>query len=91
MADRNPYDAHLCAQDPGAFAAGFRLAARYAGCYPETAELARQMIADSSGVAWEETAARLSWPPSARRQGLALGLYGWLALADTADISQSGR
>jgi hypothetical protein len=79
---RNPYQAHLCAQDPDGFEGGFSFAALWldhlslAG-QPETIH---RVISRSAGQPWEETAARLGLPPTAQAEGFALGVYGIKAL-----------
>lgn len=64
-ATRNPYDAHLCAQDPDGFQDGFDAARR-----------AADAIATSTNRPWTETAELIGWPPTAYHQGLALAIYG---------------
>jgi hypothetical protein len=78
---RNPYDAHLCAQDPDGFALGFERAASWVTvAHPQRAALVHHAIATSTNRPWPDTAARIGFRPNAYVEGLALGIYGLKAL-----------
>jgi hypothetical protein len=77
----NPYDAHLCVQDPDGFARGFDRAASWVQtARPERAALVHHAIATSTGRPWSTTAALIRFQPDAYGEGLALGIYGLVAL-----------
>ena len=76
---RNPYDAHLCAQDPEAFKCGFDFAefwVRHLAASSATPGGIYQAIKRSSGVPFSVTAAVVGLPPIAKAEGLMLGVYG---------------
>jgi hypothetical protein len=79
---RNPYAAHLCAQDPTLFAAGFGFARVWVNklAPPGKAEQIHDAIRRSSNVAFTDTARSVDLKPSAFVEGFMLGVYGYLAL-----------
>jgi hypothetical protein len=76
---RNPYDAHLCAQDPAAFLAGFDFAAWWVDhlAHPGEADAIHHAIMCSDGGADWPIAGRI--PHTPRGEGFALGVYGVVA------------
>ena len=78
---RDPYTAHSCAQDPDGFALGFGRAADWVKtARPERAALVHHAIAASTNQPWPVTATRIGFRPTAYGEGLALGIYGVVAL-----------
>lgn len=78
---RDPYTAHSCAQDPDGFALGFDRAASWvetAG--PQRADHVHRAIAASTDQPWPATATAIRFRPNAYGEGLALGIYGIVAL-----------
>jgi hypothetical protein len=73
---RNPFDAHLCAQDPASFQTGFDFARFWVAhlAHPGEAQAITQAIADSDGGADWPIGGRIPW--TAEGEGFALGVYG---------------
>lgn len=78
---RNPYDAHLCAQDPVAFKRGFDRAADWITEHPDQASDIYYAIKYSDGGADWPILGYLSHTPE--HEGLVLGVYGIEALKQT--------
>jgi len=78
---RNPYDAHLCAQDPDGFARGFERATGWIRtAHPSRALLVYAAVAASTDRSWPDTADLIGFRHTAYGEGLALGIYGLKAL-----------
>jgi hypothetical protein len=81
---RNPYQAHLCAQDPDGFERGFNFATTWLPVArlfePARIEQIHRAIRDSTGVPFPQTAAKAWLDPTPWHEGFMLGVYGIKAL-----------
>jgi hypothetical protein len=84
---RNPYQAHLCVQDPTAWEAGFRTADGWLRYLAHTEGLTpdriTQAIHHSSGVPFPHTAASVGLVHGPWVEGFMLGVYGLVTLERT--------
>jgi len=83
---RTPYDAHLCAQNPTLWEAGFNFARPWVEklAPPGKATEIHRVVKDSTGIPFPETAAKLGLQPGVFVEGFILGVYGVVALRKTA-------
>jgi hypothetical protein len=79
---RNPYQAHLCAQDPERFESGFQFAHRWVTDLAPRgyAEHIYRVVRDSKGVSFYKTSERAGLQPTPFVEGFMLGVYGIKAL-----------